>query len=205
MAAALWRPVPRVLSWHPLAQMMAAGIGFVMVGSDGGAIQRLSVSGVGVAAATAFLLDDPASETLAASPTPLSARRAQRVAIVAMVVASWWTVAVTVAATRAGGFPLRGRALELGVLVTVALAVSAAAATTGDRTGGGIAGAACSTACFASTLLPPRWWLPFPPDPTAAGAALRWVAVLVCAIALLAWTSRDPARPHAGLDLWRRR
>lgn len=204
MAAALARPVPRVLSWQPLAGMSAAGIGFVLIGSDGGAAQRASIAGVGVAAATAFLFDDPAADTLAASPTPLSARRAQRVAIAALVVAPWWTVAVTVAAARAGGFPLRGRALELGVLVAVALAVSAAATTRGDRTGGGIAGAACSSACFAATFLPPRWWLPFPPDPTAAGATPRWVAVLACAITLLAWSSRDPARPPAGFGRRRR-
>ena len=176
---------------------MVAGMIFVQVGSRGAITWRVTIGGVGVAAATAFLLDDPAAETLAASPTPLSVRRAQRVGIAAMAAALWWTGAVAVVATRVDGAPLAGPALQLCALVAVAVAVSAAATTMGDRSGGGIAGAAFSVACFASTFLPPRWWLPFPPDPSAAGATERWLATLACAIALLAWTSRDPARrPH---------
>jgi hypothetical protein len=196
MITVLARPMPAIVSWQPLARVMAAGMVFVLVGSRSGTAARVTIAGAGVAAATAFLLDDPAAETLSASPTPLPARRAQRVAIAAVAVALWWAAAVTVAATQIGVVPLAGPALEVGVLVAVAVAVSAAAATMGDRTGGGIAGAAVSVACFASTFLPSRWWLPFPPDPAAPGATPRWLAVFVCATALLAWTSRDPARPR---------
>lgn len=202
--AALARPVQGVVSWQPLAGMMAAGVGLVLVGSRGGVALRVSVAVAGVAASTAFLLDDPAAETLAASPTPLSDRRAQRVAIAAGALAVWWTATVAIAAARGGDFPLRGRALELVVLVAIALAVSAAAATTGDRTGGGIAGAAFSVVCFASTLLPPRWWLPLPSDSTAPDAVPRLIAILACAVALLAWTSRDPARRGRRATLSRR-
>lgn len=196
--AALGRPLVRVVSWQPLGWVMAAGVAFVSIGSRSGVALRFSVAGAGVAAATAFLLDDPAAGTLAASPTPLSARRLHRVAVAAAVIPLWSTVAVSIGATHGAGLPLRGRTLELTVLVVIALAVSAAAATMGDRTGGGVAGAACSAACFASTFLPPRWWLPFPADPSGPGASHRLAAILACAIALLAWTSRDPARRNPG-------
>ncbi len=198
--AALARPTGRVLSWQPLAQVMVAGLVFVTIGSQAGVSLRLSIAGAAVAAATAFLVDDPAAVTLAASPTSLPIRRLQRVAVGALAVGFWWTAAVSVATHRAGGFPLRGRALELGVFVAIALAVSAATATIGDRTPGGIAGAVFTTACFAMTLLPSRAWLPFPADPSAPGAAPRLLTALACAVAVLAWASRDPAhRPRATL------
>jgi hypothetical protein len=184
---------PRVLSWEPIALVMSAGTAFAAVGSRGGVAQRVVIAGAAVAATAAFLLDDPASETMAASPTPLSARRLQRIGIAVVAVVLWCTLALIVAAARGGESVVRGRALELAALTAVALGVSAASATMGDRTGGGIAGAACCFACFASTFLPPHWWLPFPTDSSAPGAAVRLLAIVACASALLAWTSRDPA------------
>jgi hypothetical protein len=195
MGAGLVRSTFRVTSWQPLARVMAAGIAFVFIGSRSGTEARLTVAGVGVAATTAFLLDDSAAETVAASPTPLSARRAQRIAIAAVAVALWWAAATTAAAAQVDGLALAGPTLEVGVLVLVAVGVSAAAATMGDRTAGGVTGAVVSVSCFALTLLPSRWWLPFPHDPTEPGATPRWLALLACSVALLAWTSRDPARP----------
>ena len=186
--------VRRVVAWQPVGRMMVAGMAFVLIGSRSGAAARVTIAGVGVAATTAFLLDDPAAETLAGSPTPLSARRAHRVAIAGLALPLWWAGAAGAAALRGVELPLRSLALDLAVLVTIALAVSAASSAAGDRTGGGIAGATCSVACFASTFLPPRWWLPFPADPMLPGAAPRLIAILALAVALLAWASRDPAR-----------
>jgi len=194
VTAAIVAPMVRVVSLAPLGWAMAGGMALVSVGSRSGVALRLTIAGAAVAAATAFLLDDPAAATLAGSPTPLRARRWHRIAVAAVGVPLWWTAAVTVAIARTGGLPLRGRALELTVLVAVALAVSSGAATTGDRTGGGVAGAACSVAGFASTLLPPRWWLPFPTDPGGSGATPRLAVILALAVAVLTWTTRDPAR-----------
>ena len=79
------------------------------------------------------------------------------------------------------------------MLVAIALAASAVASTVGDRTIGGIAGAACSIACYATTFLPPQPWLPLPAHPDAPGATTRLLALLIGATAVLAYTSRDPA------------
>lgn len=172
---------------------MMAGIAFVTIGSPGGVSLRLSVAGAGVAATSAFLLDDDAAVTLASSPTSLPVRRLQRITVAALAVGLWWVAAVSIANRRTRGFPVSGRPLELGVLVAIALAASAVASNVGDRTTGGIAGAGFSIACYATTFLPPQPWLPLPAHPDAPGATLRLVAILVCATAVLAFASRDPA------------
>ncbi len=192
-ASALARPSARVLKWQPVGHVMLAALALVAIGSRAGVALRLSIAGAAVAAASAFLLDDPAAVTLAASPISLPRRRLQRVAAVAVAVGLWWAAAATIASHLGGGFPLRGRSLELSVFVAVALAASATASTLGDRTVGGIAGAVSAAGCYALTLLPPQTWLPWPAHPDAPGATSRWLVVLAVAIAVLAWASRDPA------------
>ena len=183
----------KVLNWQPGARMMIIGLAFVAVGSRAEVQARLSIACVSVAATSAFLLDDQAAITLAASPTSLPARRLHRVAVASIGVGLWWLVAVAVAAIRVGGFPFTGRALQLGMLVAVALAASAVAARVGDRTSGGIAGAACCMVVYATTYLPPRRWRPLPSHPDAPGATPQHLVALASALAVLAYMSRDPA------------
>ena len=189
----LVRPAIKVLSWQPMARLMTGGTAFVTIGSRAGVPLRLSVAAAGVAATSAFLLDDHATVTLASSPTSLPVRRLQRVIVAALIVGSWWAGTVALATNRTGGFPVAGRTLELSMLVAIALAASAAATTVGDRTTGGIAGAAATIAAYTTTFLPPQPWLPLPTHPDAPGATLRLVAALGCATAILVHTSRDPA------------
>jgi len=189
----LVRPAIKVLSWQPMARLMVGGTAFVTIGSRVGVPLRLSAAGAGVAATSAFLLDDHATVTLASSPTSLPVRRLHRVIVAALAVGLWWAGTVALATNRTGGFPVAGRTLELSMLVAVALAASAVAVTIGDRTTGGIAGAAFSIAAYATTFFPPQPWLPLPAHPDAPGATPRLVVALGCAAAVLAYTSRDPA------------
>ncbi len=189
----LARPAIKIVNWQSTAGMMVVGLAFVAIGSQAGAQLRMSIAAAGVAACSAFLLDDHAAVTLAASPTSLPVRRLHRVTVAAVAVGLWWVAAVTLATNRAGSFPIVGRALGLCVLVTIALAASAVASSVGDRTTGGIAGAACSIAAYATTFLPPQPWLPLPAHPDAPGATPRLLATLACALAVLAYASRDPA------------
>jgi hypothetical protein len=189
----LARPAIKIVNWQPAARLMVAGLAFVTIGSQAGVQMRLSIAAAGVAASSAFLLDDHAAVTLASSPTSLPIRRLHRVTVTALAVGLWWVTAITLATSRAGNFPIVGRALELCVLVAIALAASAVASTVGDRTTGGIAGAACSIASYSTTFLPPQQWLPLPSHPDAPGATPRLLATLACAMAVLAYASRDPA------------
>lgn len=183
----------KILNWQPGSRMMVVGLAFVAVGNPAGVQTRLSIAGAGVAATSAFLLDDQAVITLASSPTSLPARRLHRVALAALGVGLWWVVAVAAATIRADSFRLAGLSLQIGMLVAVALAASAVASAVGDRTTGGIAGAACCMAVYATTYLPPQRWLPLPSHPNYPGATPRLLLVLGLALAVLAFTSRDPA------------
>ena len=191
---ALARLSTRVVKWQPMAQVMLFATLFIILGSRAGVLQRLSIAGVAVAAASAFVLDDSAAITLAAVPTSLPVRRFWRVVATIVAIALWWAAVVAAATHQVGDFPLRGRALELITFVIIALAVSAVASTVGDRIEGGIAGAVIVGVCYALTFLPPRRWLPFPAHPDAAGAQTRLLILLAGAVAHLAWASSDPAR-----------
>jgi len=188
----LARPAIKIVNWQPVATLMVAGLAFLTIGNRSDVL-RLSIAAAGVAASSAFLLDDHAAVTLASSPTSLPIRRLHRITLTALVVGLWWVAAVAVASNRTGNFPVAGLSLQIGGLVAIALAASAVASTVGDRTTGGIAGAACSIAIYATTLLPPQPWLPLPSHPDAPGATPRLLATLICAAAVLAYTSRDPA------------
>ncbi len=88
------------------------------------------------------------------------------------------------------------------MLIAIALAVSAVASGLGDRTGGGIAGAITTAACFASTFLPHRRWLPLPGD-TAPNPTPRLIVLLVVAIGVVIVVSADPAhRQPVPLSKW---
>ena len=189
----LARPAIKVVNWQPAARLMIAGLAFVTVGSRAGVPLGMSIAGAGVAATSAFLLDDHAAVTLASSPTSLPIRCLHRIIVAALAVGLWWGAAVAVATNRTGRYPLGGQALQLSVLVAIALAASAVASSIGDRTTGGVAGAACSIACYATTFLPPQPWLPLPANPDAPGATPRLLATLIFATAVLAYNSRDPA------------
>lgn len=199
----LARAAIKIVNWQPAARLMVAGLAFVTIGSRAGVQLRLSIAAAGVAASSAFLLDDHAAVTLASSPTALPIRRLHRIALAALAVGLWSVAAVTIATNRTGSFPIVGRALELSVLVAIALAASAVASTVGDRTIGGIAGAACSIAFYATTFLPPQAWLPLPAHPDAPGATPRLLATLACATAVLAYSSRDPVAIGIG-STWAR-
>lgn len=192
--ATLLRPALRIVAWQPMAQAQLAGLAFVAFAGQPSADQRLSIAGAIVAATTGFVLDDTATATLDAVPTSLPRRRLQRVVYAGVAIAIWWSAVAVIATQRGGAVPLVGRGLEMCVLVAVALAVSAVASSTGDRTTGGMAGAVFVGLCYFVTLLPPSRWSPLPAHPDAEGARVRLLVALAFATVALAAASHDPAR-----------
>ncbi|MEO5722981.1 MAG: hypothetical protein ABIR12_01385, partial [Ilumatobacteraceae bacterium] len=74
-----------------------------------------------------FALDDPAAETVGASPTPLARRRMHRVGIVgAITVAIWLLIAGIVATSDTQRFPTYDVIIEVAALAAIGLATSAA-------------------------------------------------------------------------------
>ena len=150
-----------------------------------------------------YAFDDPASATLAASPTPLFVRRVWRLGGAGAIIGLAWGVAFVVASVSA---PLTrhgmGRTWGYEVASVAGLAVAINAA--GQRRLGvgsfGFAGLVGSLlAVFTVSVTAARvQWLPSIGVPEAAG---RWLWVAIPAWLVAGWNSRDLACQRIG---WRR-
>lgn len=167
----------------------------VTVVDGGGASTGALVAAVVIAApCAAFWVEDPAAETLSASPTSLTRRRVLRLAALAFaaLAALAATVAVAVTANVVPTDDLVRRAAEL----TAVSGLAAAASGLGDRRGvassgpiGAVAGAL--VALVLSSLSYRFEGLP----PLVEGAEHeRWWVVAAAAWTVAAWTARDPMR-----------
>ena len=198
---ALARPLVRALVWQPVAIAGAAVLVFVDVSQRLGSrpdalLHRLHFGGIAIAAAAAFAMDDPAAATLASSPTPLVARRAHRVAVVAAAVAGGWLLAAGRAGALGASWDRAGSALalELATYLAVALAVAALAAWWTPEAPVGAAGAVAVLGLAIGAAALPGRWAPIPSSPYFDGARARLAIGLAAAVCLLAVASRDPAR-----------
>lgn len=184
--------LPGIVVVTPVASIgLAAVLVVVAVSSPASLVLHARVAGAAVAAASAGLLDDPASSTLASSPVPLLVRRSFRLALIGVALAGWWAVMIGVAEVRGGGLPVVETTRELVLLAAIACAGAfAVQGWTGE--GDGRAGGLLALAWFALSFLPlPRG--PLPPDALdpRAGGVLSLAVVLAVAIAVA--LSRDPA------------
>jgi hypothetical protein len=154
-------------------------------------VTAATVLGGGVAG---FLVEDPAGETLAASPTPLSRRRCLRLVTIGAGVVAMATVVVALAATGQPAAELRltDRLAELLAGATLAAAIAgvghrggAAAAAPAGAVGGGVLLLVISSLAYRIRGLP-----------TTAGTEHhdRWWLVALAGAAVAAWASRDPGR-----------
>lgn len=193
--------VPAITSCGTVLAAGAAGlllVGFAG-GDPGGVVFKLRLAGAAVAATTAVLLDDPATETLASSPVPLVVRRGIRVALAAAFVALWWAVAAGVAGGAVGAEIAPALIREVAVLVALAVLGSVTAQRWSSDGRGGACGALAVLGWFALSFLPRVGAVPLPPQPLQPGAAVPLAAVALLAAGLTLLLSRDPAAAR-----WRR-
>lgn len=203
-------PIPR---WLPLAQgwwrcaralsgrtlggiALLAGGPTVIVLTQGGHDFgfALLVAALVVGAAMAFTVEDPAAETLAASPTSLARRRLVRASVLVASAMLLGIVLVVLADARGEvtAEELGRRAAELAAVAGIATAAAGQAhrvGLPGAALGGAMAASlvtlVVSSLSFRYDALPSlvttvhheRWW---------------WIAVAGCAVT--AWVWRDPAR-----------
>ena len=196
--------LPRALAsttgvpWRPVALLTAGGVGLLLVASvwTGGSIARTAVT-VGVplmAAATAYVLDEAASEAVAAVPTSLRARSVTRLVVAAAIV-GLGALALGVVALRSGSGAKAGSTVQLVGLALVAVAAAAAArrrvAEPGEAVGGALL-ALVLTLVLSHPL--DRWVSLFPSEPDLRwGVSLAlWAAVAVASVAALWVATRDP-------------
>ena len=192
--ARLVRAVPAVASWGEMAA--AGGMGLVTVvlaaWSQGSVVLRVRLAGAAVAASTAWLLDDSATATLAASPTTVLARRAVRVAVGFAFALGWWGAAAAAATAVAGGVPVAAAA-EVVVLTALAVAGSVAGQRWSGDGRGASAGALVVLVWFLLSFVPDVGAVPLPPQPLRPGATGPLLAVAGAALVAAVALSRDPA------------
>ena len=141
-----------------------------------------------------FALDDPAAETVAASPMSLARRRIIRVLIaLTITVGVWFLVAAVVASSATHHFPTSDIVIEIAALAAIGLATGASVQRRTDSPGGPTAAlvvlvgpAFMSAVAFGDVSVMPSL---VPGQPLRE----RWVWLTVLALIALISASRDRA------------
>jgi hypothetical protein len=202
----LLRPLRTAVRWQPLLGATVLVVVLLAVKADdlhqdGTALMVLRGVAALLALGAAFLIDDAAAVTLAASPTSLAWRRLHRLLVAALVTVPW-TLAVLVVRSRGAETPVAGLTLELVTLVALALAAAGGITRwTGICEPGVLAAPLVCGLILASFQVPERWALLAWPGTEWEAAHQRWGVLLGAAVLVLAWCTCDPARRGAAARL----
>lgn len=192
-----WRPSARGLPLPTLAAAfaLAAAPTLVVVAQSGRSHSgALAAGALLLGAVVGYAVEDPAEETLSASPTNLARRRLLRLSAIALGVALTAVLLAVVAAARTDV-----AAAELGRRLVELLAASGmAAAAAGSTQRRGVSGAAPGAAVTAlvGMLLVASLAHRFSQLPTLMSGVHheRWWWVAIVGWAVAGWTWRDPMR-----------
>jgi hypothetical protein len=154
------------------------------------AVPRVRVGCALVGASVAFVLDDDAITTVAATPITRLTQRTTRAAVGVAFVVAWLIVVVLAADALTGvGRPPNALLMEPAAVALIAFAVACLAIGRTDDGRGGIVGAFVALACFATSYIPTRWTL-FTAEPRVS----RLLVISAVALALAVAASADPAK-----------
>ncbi len=195
VAAQLLPAVARSISWAPLA--LAAVVATLVVAWRHGhsAAVPLQFVAILLSSGVGFALDDPAAETLAASPASLLRRRSLRLLLVVPPVALLWTLLMWWQGTEGAEETWALMFLFAG-LVGLALGVAGIAGRGSPR---GLGGIVVPPTLFFLLILSsaiPREWRPLPLGDVPGGWTqiyIRWAAAAVLGTVVFLASSRDPA------------
>ncbi|MDQ4059433.1 MAG: hypothetical protein M3124_09960 [Actinomycetota bacterium] len=195
VAAVAFPALGRSIPWVPLAT--AALVSTLVVGWRHGhaAAVPLQLVAILLSSAAGFALDDPAAETLAASPTSLLRRRLLRLLLVGPPVAVVWGLLLWWQGTD-GAEETWALMLLFAGLLGLSMGVSGIA---GRRSAKGSGGIVVPPAIFVLLILStviPREWRPLPLGDVPGGwdqIYLRWGAAAVLGTIAFLTSSRDPA------------
>lgn len=197
---ALRRPTVRSVWWPP-ALVAALLAPVLLVWRDdamdeaGSALVLVRMIAVLLAIGAVFVLDDDAAVTVAASPTPLSWRRALRYGAAAVLLLPAWAGVLVYAQARQPELPAMRLTLELATLALLGLAFAAAATRWWGVSDPGMGAALVVLGVSLAGALAPSPLALF----TSPGAeawqpsTIRWTSLLLGAVSLLAVATRDPA------------
>lgn len=148
-----------------------------------------------VACVVALCTDDPAAEVVAATPHTRRTRTLLRVAVGLSVAVPTYLVAAVVAEARFSPSPLLALGVEAGAYLLLAAALGAALRARGLHAPGYPTVLALLALTFALGHLPREYLMVDPQTwgPPWEAALIRWGAVALLALGLLAMALRDPA------------
>lgn len=196
LVAASW------LAVRPLRlAMLVAAVTVLVVGTvpwqdSGYAVPVMHGVALLVACVVVLCTDDPAAEVVAATPRSRSARTLTRIAVGLAVAVPTYLAAAVVAEARFEPSPLIALGVEAATYLLVAAALGAALRARGIHAPAYPAALVLLVLTFALGRLPGAYLMV---DPQTWGAPweaalLRWAAVALLAVAVLALALRDPAR-----------
>ena len=195
--------VARTIAWPALLAGAVACAGVVALAGLTDALSAQSrwpgLGALALCGGLAFLLDDAADATVAASPMSLARRRLLRIALALPLVCAVWAGSLWYA-TSVDGAPFgpdarQGLSLQFAAMLAVTLGASAAALrlARGER-GGWTAVFVLFGLLVAAFYAPQRWELLVgTDDPGWPAAQQRWLVLLALGVLTLAFASRDPA------------
>lgn len=197
MTLRAWVPATRGLPVRTIGAALAlAATPTVAVALQGdrdlsGAMVAAAIVG---AATVAFFVEDPAGETLSASPTSLGRRRALRLSAIALGLAVTCTVLVAIAALRGSvtADDLTQRAAEIAAVSGLAAAVGGWTHRRGTAAAGPMGALAGALGVLLISSLAQQYHQL--PAVSTIEQHERWWLVAMVSWAVAAWSSRDPVR-----------
>jgi hypothetical protein len=213
----LVRPTARSMRWLPVvgSGLVGAVIVFLQMKRsctlEGGGscvdvgtrISMVRMAAVLLAVGAGFVLDDPTEDSTGHLPVSLLIRRAVRIGLVLPLLAAFWVFSMWLAARtldHPDSFPNGDVMLEAAALAAVALALASVTAPfVPERLGGVAAGPALLGLVVGTLFLPSdiSIWVQEPALDRWSGAHEAWGWVLLGAVTVFAFASRDPWRPGA--------
>jgi hypothetical protein len=192
-----WRPSARGLPIPTLAAAVALAAAptlIVILQSGRSHSGALAAAALLLGAMVGYAVEDPAEETLSATPTSLARRRLLRLGTIAVGVALTGVLLVVVAATRTDV-----AAAELGrrlVELLAASGIAAAVAGSAQRRGANGAAPGAAVTALVGMLLVASLAHRFSQLPTLMSSVHheRWWWVAIAGWAVAGWTWRDPMR-----------
>ncbi|KRF42526.1 hypothetical protein ASH01_17030 [Terrabacter sp. Soil811] len=186
------------IPWRPVAALTSVGLLLLGVAAtwttSAVAGTALVVGVAALAAATAYVLDEAATEAVAATPTSLGRRTRARLLVVGAVLVVG-SIGVAALAVRSGLSARLGVMVWLTGCVFVAVAAAAALRRHVPEPGDAVGGALLTVVIALAVVNPlSRWVDVFPSEPDArwASSFVLWGGVGAVCLAVLTRASRDP-------------
>jgi hypothetical protein len=192
--------VARAMRWSPLGIAAAVATAVAIIQRNASAAKPLEAISIVLASALGYLFDDPAADTLDASPRSLLRRRLDRVGCALIPTAALWTALVWIQQP-ANSNELSALTAMFAGLVGLSLGAAGIACRRPPAGRGGLyVGPALLALLIVSTTFPPRW-RPLPLGDIPGGwvaIELRWTTAAVVGSVSCLWSSRDRARRPLG-------